>query len=81
MEIEHELTHLQKKAADHADLGDMEEPLRSLFKRSARTARECFDMGAFRSALEYARAAEAFTHIDDLGPMALPERVSKKLAS
>ncbi len=80
-EIENELTHLQERAANHADPEDMEEPLRSLFRTAARSASDCFDAGAFRSALDYARAAEAVSHIDDLGTLALPERVSKRLAS
>lgn len=80
-EIEHELKHLQEKAADHADPEEMEEPVRGLFLAATSSARECFGKGAYRAALDYARAAEALTHIDDLGMKNLLDHSSKRLAS
>lgn len=80
-EIEHEIEHQGKKAAEHADPETMDESIRRVFESASQNARECFKAGAYRASLEYARAAEALTHIDELGAMALPGAASKRLES
>jgi len=48
--------------------------IEDLFARALDQARSTFDRGSYRPALEFARAAEALSHVGDGLPAALPDR-------
>jgi len=72
-----EFETLMRRAEEHWEEED--EPserrvVKDLFTRALDQAHRAFDRGAFRPALEFARAAEALAHIGSGLPVAMPDR-------
>lgn len=75
-----EYKHLRERAAFHSESNVMPQPISEIYGEMVQTAERALRSGAYRTALEMARGAEALSHVDTELPFAaLPERKGKHL--
>jgi Rad3-related DNA helicase len=67
-----EFEHLMERAQDHASRHVTPKELRPLLTRLSSDARSALRGGSYRAALEFARGAEALSHVSEIGSMLLP---------
>ena len=79
--IHEEIEHQQDKAEEHGGAEESTAAIRTLYRFMADAASKALTAERYRAALEFARGAEALTHLDDLAPAALPSGGATKRLS
>ncbi len=76
--IEEEFEHLIQRSGEHSSIHDLPKSLLALLARTIKDAKVAMRRGSYRSALEFARGAEALSHVHSLGLNPLPVPTSPK---
>lgn len=72
-----EFDHLRERAAEHSEAADAAKPVLSIYKQMTRSGKTALKEKRFRAALEFARGAEALTHVS-AGTPKLASAVTRK---
>lgn len=76
--IEEEFKHLIERSVEHSSHHDIPKILLALLARMTRDAKAAMLCGSYRSALEFARGAEALSHVHHLDIRRLPAPTAQK---
>ena len=76
--LKEEFEHLVERCVEHSSYGDIPEALVTLIDRMTRDAEAAMRRGSYRSALEFARGAEALSHVHHLDTNLLPAPAARK---
>ena len=76
--IQEETEHLIERSVEHSSHHDIPETLLTLLARMTKDAKAAMRRGSYRSALEFARGAEALSHVHHLDLNMLPAPAAQK---
>lgn len=76
--IQEEFEHLMERSRDHSSENAVPKSLIELLAHMSHEAQAALQRGSYRAALEYARGAEALSHVHELGDRFLPSRHNPK---
>ena len=80
--VEDEIDHQQQKSQEHGEAEKSPEAIQSLYRYLSQNSEKALKGKRYRAALEFARGAEALSHLDHLSTHALPSGgAAKKLSA